>query len=129
LAVAVDLDEVAAGRDGVGEGRRVVERAAELVEVRDRDFRAATDGARVRLELAQDHLEQGRLAGSIGPDEADLVAAHDARGKIPYDVAIAIALGDMLELGHELAGALALRHRQLDAPHAIASRCTLCTQG
>src|SRR3546814_5185728 len=44
---------------------------AALVDVGDVDRRAHVDAARVRLLLPGDHLEQRRLAGAVGADDAD----------------------------------------------------------
>ena len=46
-----------------------------LGEVRDVHVQAERARARVGLEHAREHLEQGRLAGAVRPDERDLVAA------------------------------------------------------
>ena len=85
LPAARRLDPLAAGADGVGERRVEVERAPHLVEVRDLDARALAHRARGRLELAEDELQERRLAGAVRADQADLVAAQDRRGEVVDD--------------------------------------------
>ena len=80
-----DLDPLAARADRVGERRVEVERAAHLVEVGDLEPRALAHGARGRLQLAEDQLEQRRLAGAVRADQADLVAAQDRRREVADD--------------------------------------------
>ena len=54
-----------------------VERVAHLVEVGDLQVGALAHLAAVGRELAEDQLEQRGLAGAVGADQADLVAAQD----------------------------------------------------
>ena len=77
LALVADLDPLAAGADEVFQRGVQVQRVAHLVEVGDLQVGAAPHLAAVGLELAQDQLEQRRLAGAVRPDQADLVAAQD----------------------------------------------------
>src|SRR5512140_3716891 len=77
--------------------------------------------ARIGRDLAEDELEQRALAAAVGPDEAHLVAAHDARGKILDDALVAIALRHVLELRDKAARTLAGRHRELDVAEAVAA--------
>ena len=59
--------------------------------------------AGIGLQLAQDELEQGGFPGAVRPDQADAVAAHDARGEIADDGLAAERLRNMLQLRHQLA--------------------------
>src|SRR5688572_18830024 len=54
LARAVELDEIAAGRNRVGEGGFLFEDRAELVEVGDYDLRAEAHASGVGRDLAED---------------------------------------------------------------------------
>ena len=74
LALAVDFDPIAAGRDGFHQIRLFIELGPHLIEIRDLQLGAEADLAAVRLLLAQNHLQQRGLAGAIGADQADLVA-------------------------------------------------------
>ena len=85
LALVADLDPFAAGADEVFQRRVQVERVAHLVEVGHLQVGALPDLAAVGRQLAEDQLEQGGLAGAVGTDQADLVAAQDGRGEIAHD--------------------------------------------
>ena len=67
----------------------------------------------VGLELAGQQLEQGRLAGAVGADHADPVAALDAQGEVPDDRAFAVALADLLGVDHRLRLHVVLGEREL----------------
>ena len=77
LALVADLDPFAAGADEVFQRGVQVERVAHLVEVGDLQIGALAHLAAVGLQLAEDELEQRGLAGAVGADQADLVAAQD----------------------------------------------------
>ena len=128
LARAADLDPLAARADGVGQRGVGVERLAHLVEVRDLDLRALLDRAAVGLQLAQDQLEQRRLAGAIGADQADLVAAQDGGGEALHDRPAAVGLAGVLQLGHDLAAAGAGIQVQPGAADHVTARGALVAQ-
>ena len=75
---AVDGHHVVAVADRVEHGPVGVELLALLVVVGDLHVGAAPDLARIRLQLAEQQPQQRRLAGAVGADEPDAVAAHDA---------------------------------------------------
>jgi hypothetical protein len=92
LAFAADLDPFAAGADEILQRGIEVQRIAHLVEIGHGDVGPLAHSApgavaglglggmgrcRIGLELPQDQLEQGGLAGAIGPQQADLVTAKD----------------------------------------------------
>src|SRR5262249_52121544 len=54
--------------------------------------------------LAGDHPEQRRLAGSVGTDQADLLALLDRRRGLDEENLVAILLADVVETNHEPAG-------------------------
>ena len=82
LRSPADLDAVAPGADGVRHAwPRRSSCVAQLVEVGDGQIGATAHGAGVRLDFAQDQLEQRGLAGAVGADEADAVAAQDAASR------------------------------------------------
>ena len=70
------------------------------------------DLAAVGRDLAGQQPEQGRLAGAVGPDQADAVAALDAQGEVPDDRALAEALEDMLGVDHGFRADIVLGQRQ-----------------
>ena len=45
------------------------------------------DGARIRLELAGDDLQQGRLARAVAPDQAGMVTLGQAEARLGEDLA------------------------------------------
>ena len=54
-------------------------------------------------EGAGQKIDKGGLARAIGPDDADPVAAHDAKRKIAHDWTIAIGLADPFGVDHQRA--------------------------
>ena len=93
----------AAGGQGVPEGHVGLETLARLVEVDGLQIGAEADGAGVGGHLAQHDLDQGGLAGAIGADDGQPVAAHDTGGEGLDDGAVAEALGDALQVSDQLA--------------------------
>src|SRR3546814_1454682 len=63
--------------------------------------------------LFRSHLEQRRLAGAVGPDEADDRARRLDEAQVVDQQAVAEALGDVVELDHLAAQALARRDEDL----------------
>jgi hypothetical protein len=129
LFLAADLHVVGAGGDGVDEGGFVVQLVAELVEVGHFLARAALDAALVRLDFAQDELDQGGLAGAVGADQAQLVAAQDAGGEVADQGLSAVAVADVEELGDHLAGAVARRQGEAHLAQAFPPRRPFPAQG
>src|SRR5689334_21055506 len=84
-----------------------------LVHVRDRDCLADPDGALVRLLLADDHLEQGGLAHSVRPEDADDAVAGQAEGEVLEQAPVAEALDQVADLDHHAAQAGARRDLDL----------------
>ena len=128
LRLAADLDPVAPGADGVLHGRVGVELVAQLVEIRDGQIGAAAHGAGVRLDLAQDQLQQRRLPRAVGADEADAVAAQDARREIADQHVVAVGLRHPRQLRDHLARPRALVLLQIDAPQPVAARRAIAAQ-
>ena len=128
LAGAADLDVIRARRNHVGQRRVRIELGTELVEVGDFHFRTLAHDAGIRLQLAEDEAEQRRLAGAVGADQADLVATLDAGGKVAHDLAFAISLVDVLQLGDQLAALVAGIELQIDLAHPLAAGLAFGTQ-
>src|SRR5262249_11013967 len=79
--------------------------------------------AGVRLLLADDHPEDGRLAGAVRANEADLLAAEDGHRRIEKEDAAAMLLADRFETDHQAtrgggssAGVDTVRRGPLDNP-------------
>jgi hypothetical protein len=70
-----------------------VEGFAALIEDYLGEIGAEPDLADIGHQRAGQQIEQRRLAGSVGTDDPDPVAAHDARLKIPYHRPTAIGFG------------------------------------
>ena len=66
-----------------------------------------------RLRAGQ-NLDQRRFAGAVHAHQRDAVAALDDEIHIREHAVIAVALGDLLELGHDAAAGLGLRETEVD---------------
>src|SRR4029079_490170 len=97
----------------------------ELVEVGDGHLRAEAHAARIGGDFAEDELQERRLAAAVGSDQPDLVAAHDAAREILHHDLFAVALRNVLELGHEAPRTLARGNGDVDLSHALAPPRTL----
>ena len=106
---AVDVEDVQAARDFLEDVVVAFQRVAALVHVGQLHGRADNDLAGVRLFLAGDHLEQGRLTGTVRADDADDGAGRHQEAQVVEQQAVAELLGDVLELHHRIAQALARR--------------------
>src|SRR5690606_23675031 len=105
-----DLDELQSLGDVFQRVPVLAQRGPVLVEVGDLQLGADADLADLRLQVAQQQLEQRRLAAAIGADQADAVAAQDGGGEIAHQRAIAereryvLRLDDLLPRGAGLRG-------------------------
>src|SRR5690606_4720865 len=79
------------------------ERLARLVDVGDLYGRADAQLPAVRLLLADDHAEQGGLAGAVRPDHADDAARRQTEIEAFEQHAVAEGLAHVLRLHHEVA--------------------------
>src|ERR1700721_387602 len=84
-----------------------------LVERRHFDIGAKPDGAPVRRVAPGQHLDQRGLAGTVGSDDADTVAALHADREVIDDLAIAIGSADALGFDDQLAGFVGFSGRQV----------------
>src|SRR5207247_11200098 len=89
LEVSVDVPAHAGHGDGVvAVANRVDDRSLGiellplLIEICDLHVGAALDTARIRRQLPDEQAQQRRLTGAVRPDEADSIAADDARREI-----------------------------------------------
>src|SRR5690606_38542164 len=114
--------------DRLDQRGRIVELLAQLVEVRDLQLRAEPDRAAIGGDLAEHQLEQRRLAGAVGPDESDAVAALHDRVEVTDDDAFAPGLGDADQLDHPLARTVAGVDGKRDAPEPLAALGALASQ-
>ena len=130
LLRAADVDPVAAFRQHVAHALGRLHQLALLVDDDSGQRLGAHDLALVGLEFARQQLEQGRLAGAIGADDADAVAALDAQSEVADDRALAEALRHSVRFDHrlgpnvvlgdgELGGARAADHRRPLRPHLM----------
>ena len=87
---------------------------------------APLDGARVRLDLAHRHLEEGRLADPVRPDDGDALAPHDGERDVLEHPVLAVALAHARHLEHLPAAGPALLEAELRiAPRALGERLDL----
>ncbi len=168
LFLVANLDPLTAGADEVFQRRVQIERVAHLVKVGHRHVAAQAHRApgavaglgrrrvgwrRVRLQLAQNQLEQRGFARAVGAQQTDLVtpqhggsevldnhaSAGPPQGRVhPLGgpgiartggyVAISESLGHMHHLGHQLAALVAAGHVHVHAAHNVAPRGMLGAQ-
>ena len=99
------------GEHGV---RRVERLDLVLREVRDPHVAAQLARARIRLEGAGQHLQQGRLAGSVRTDERHRLAALEGQVEVAVvDDRLAVSLRDVGEADDGAPAALRLREAEL----------------
>ena len=72
-----------------------------LGEAADLDVGAERAPARQRGDLAEQEPQQRGLAGAVGPDEADAHPPLDDQVHAAEDDLVAVAGGDVLQLGHD----------------------------
>ena len=75
-----------------------------LAEVADGDAAVDRDLALVGLLLAGDHAEQRGLAGAVGADQADLLAAVERGRGFDEQEMVAVLLADVVEADHGTCG-------------------------
>src|SRR5690606_39271625 len=132
-ALPADLDPFGSRRDGFGDARLRIELLAHLVEVGDSqsgpDLHAAFGG----LERAEHDAQRGGLAGAVGADQADAVAALDQGREVAYHPALALgrveALADVEQLGDTPPGASAGVEPDAQVAHPLATLLALAAQG
>ena len=115
LALAVDLDEIAAAA-----GERVfqdcfrIEARPALVERRQQKIGAVADRPLIRRQGPRQKTEERRLAGTIGADQAETVAAQNAGREVLDDRPLAKEFSGILGFYDELAGKIRLGGLELD---------------
>ena len=100
---------------GVGEAGAGIERVAALVEHDHLERRTELDRAGIGFECAGQQVEQRGLAGAVGADDADAVAAQHAGGEAAHDGAFAERLVDALGHHDHAPGDVALGGGELGA--------------
>ncbi len=118
LALA-HLERVVAAGDFLVDrvGRR--ESIAVLVDVAQLDGRADANLAAVGLLLADDHAKQRGLADAVGADDAHDAAGRQAEAEVVDQQLVAITLGEVLGLDHQVAQVLARRDLDLQLLVAV----------
>ena len=84
----------AEGRERVPEGLIRPEARACLVEIGDLERLREADGPLIRWHLTEDQAQERRLAGAVGPDQAEPVAPHDPEVEIGGDNDVAFGRGE-----------------------------------
>src|SRR6516165_8055903 len=105
---------MAAG-DLLPDGVLRVELGARLVDVRELDGVPEPERPVVRLLLAGDHAEEGRLPRAVRADHADYPCGRQGEREVLEEEAVTEALGDSAGLDHDVAEARARRDVDLDA--------------
>ena len=93
--LVVQIAGASAAGDGFIEHRPALHLLHVLAEVADGQLLGNRDFALVGGFLADDHAEQGRLAGAVGPDQADLFAGVQLKGGVDEDQLLAVLLIDI----------------------------------
>ena len=91
-----------------------IEAGAALLERRHRDPRAEPELSGVGSKRSGEQADKSRLAGAIGSNNSDAVAAHDAGREILNDNALAIGFVDLDRFDDERARSLRLARLELD---------------
>ena len=112
-----------AARDGLLQHRSAAHLGRVLTEVTDGQLARDRDLPLVGGLLAQDQPEEGRLAGPVGPDEADPLARIELERGLQEQGLAAEVLGDSVEGDHGAGriGACAYRGNPLGRRGANAS--------
>ena len=97
LAVLLFHRVVNGGVTGFGDCCVRVERW-HLLEKSDAKVAAGYDPARVGFLNPGDYAQQGGLAGAVSGDNTDFVTFFDAEGDVSEKHAVAVALGELLDL-------------------------------
>ena len=109
LLLAVDLDEILAFGHVLQRAPVFAQRRAVLVEIRDLQLGADLDLAGLRLQVAQQQLQQRGLAAAVRADQPDAVAAQDRGGHVLQQHAITERERQVLRLDDLLARRPGLR--------------------
>ena len=105
LALAHHHDVLAAVRDLLPDVALALQALAALVDVGELDRVADAQRARVGLLLADDHAEQGGLAGAVRPDDAHDAAAGQDEVQVVHEQVVAVALAEVLRFDDQVAQA------------------------
>src|SRR3954471_16201305 len=127
LAANHDMVAAAAGQR-LGQRRPRIETFTMLVERRHLDVGAEPYAAAVRRAAAGQHLDERGLAGAVGADDADAVAALDPDREAVDDLSLAIGPADILGLDDELAGLVGFGSRDVGVARRAAMGAALVAQ-
>ena len=115
----IDADELAAFGKVVDDRLLQVQLVTQLVEIRHFQLGTDVDAAAAGLQLAEQQLEQRRLARTVGPEQADAVAALQHHGEVTNQrLATGMGEADVFGDDHLLAGFV--RRFELEAGLALA---------
>ena len=93
-----------------------------LAEIADRHVFLDRDLPLVRQFPAGDHAEERGLAGAVGSDQSDLLAAIERRRGFDKEDAVAAGLADIVDADHEKDGSLLEWASLCHAPAALSRR-------
>ena len=95
LQLVVQIARAAAAGDGFVQHRPALHLFHVLAEVADGQLLGNRDVAFVGRFLAHHHAEKRRLAGAVGPHQADLLAGIQLKGGVDEDELLAVLLVDV----------------------------------
>ena len=127
-ADAVDHHLVVAPADVLHHRFIEIELGALLVVVGHLEPAAALDPPVLGLDFSQQRLDERGLAGTVGPDQPDTIAAHDACGEIANDDAAVELDAQVLDLEHQCTGLLGAVLFEFDAAGTLTPCAALRAQ-
>ena len=83
-AIAIDLDEITTFGNVIDNGFFRLKLVTQLIKISHLQFGAAVNLAAVRLQLAQQELEQRALAAPVITDQANAVTTNDIERQVAY---------------------------------------------
>ena len=98
--LVVEVAGAAAAGDGFVENRAALHLFDVLAEVADGQLFGDGDVAFVGRFLADDHAEEGGLAGAVGSDQADFFAGVELEGGVDEDELLAVLFVDRGKRDH-----------------------------
>ena len=88
---------IAVGGDVLGDGKLAVEFAAQLIEKRHLHVGADPDRSRIRRKRTGEQFQKRGLAGAVGAEYADALAAQNVGREIAYHLALTVGEGEVFD--------------------------------
>ena len=121
LALVADLNPFTAGTDEILQRGVQVKRVTHLIEISHLQIGTLSDFAAVGQQFAQYQFQQRGLAGTVGADQTDLVAAQQRCAKALDDLFVPIGQRDVGQLGDDFPAGQTCVDAGLDLTHGVSS--------